>query len=80
MTDADGGTRSERTARPDTDASNRRRAALATLPFVGLALAVATLAVVLALQPLWAFLLVPPIAFVSILTHLTFRSDFLEGR
>ena len=80
MTDADGGAPSERSARPDTDASDRRRAALATLPFLGLGLVVTALAVVLAPQPLWAFLLVPPIAFMSILTYLTFRSDFLEGR
>lgn len=80
MTDPDGGARSERSARPETDTSNRRRAALATLPFLGLGLAVTALAVVLAPQPLWAFLLLPPIAFMSILTYLTFRSDFLEGR
>ncbi len=80
MSDTDGGARSERSARPDTDASNRRRAALATVPFLGLGLVVAALAVVLAPQPLWASLLVPPIAFMSILTYLTFRSDFLDGR
>lgn len=80
MTDPGDEGRAERSPRPDTDSGNRRRAALATLPFLGLGLAVAALAVVLAPQPLWAFLLVPPIAFMSILAYLTFRSDFLADR
>lgn len=70
----------ERAAHPETDAPNRRRAALATLPFLALGLAVAALAVVFAPQPLWAFLLLPPVLFMSVLTYLTFRSDFLAGR
>ncbi|GAB7095765.1 hypothetical protein JCM30237_29190 [Halolamina litorea] len=69
-----------RSSQPEADAANRRRAVLATLPFLALGLAVAALAVVVAPQPLWAFLLLPPILFMCVLTYLTFRSDFLEGR
>lgn len=71
---------SARSAHPDADAPNRRRAALATLPFLLLGLAVAVLAVAFAPQPLWGFLLLPPVAFMAVLTYLTFRSDFLADR
>lgn len=86
MTDADDdredaeADRTARSAQPDDDAPNRRRAALATLPFLALGLGVAALAVVVAPQPLWAFLLLPPVLFMSVLTYLTFRSGFLADR
>jgi hypothetical protein len=70
----------DRSAVPSTDDPNRRRAALATLPFLLLGLAVVLLSLEFAPQPLWAFLLVPPVAFMAALTYLTFRSDFLRGR
>lgn len=71
---ADGHSGTDRTV-PD-----RRRAALATLPFLGLGLAVVLLSLEFAPQPLWAFLLVPPVLFMSVLTYLTFRSGFLAER
>lgn len=70
----------DRSPRPESDAPNRRRAALATLPFLALGVAVVLLSLEFAPQPLWAFLLVPPVAFISVLTYLTFRSDFLDER
>lgn len=77
MSDADG---SPREARPTGDASKRRRAALATLPFLLLGVAVVFLGLEFAPRPLWVFLLVPPVAFMAALTYLTFRTDFLDGQ
>ena len=72
--------RTARPAQPDADVPNRRRAALSTLPFLALGLGVIVLAVLVAPQPLWAFLLLPPVLFMSVLTYLTFRSGFLTDR
>jgi len=72
--------RTARSAQRDADVPNRRRAALATLPFLALGLGVIVLAVLVAPQPLWAFLLLPPVLFMSVLTYLTFRSGFLTDR
>jgi hypothetical protein len=77
--DADSTTRDGRSVHPNTD-PNRRRAVLATLPFLLLGTAVVLLSLEFAPQPLWVFLLVPPVAFMSVLTYLAFRSDFLDGR
>lgn len=72
--------RRHESVRPRSNAPNRRRAALATLPFLALGLAVVLLSLEFVPQPLWAFLLVPPVVFMSILTYMTFRSDFLDER
>ena len=70
----------QRSAEPRTDSPKRRRAALATLPFLALGVVVVLLSLEFAPKPLWAFLMVPPVAFMAALTYLTFRSDFLDGR
>jgi hypothetical protein len=59
---------------------DRKRAALAVLPF--LALGVGNLVLLLAwgLRPLWAFLIFPPILFVSVLGYIAFRSGFVRER
>lgn len=70
----------ERSPHAGTAVSNRRRAALATLPFLAIGLGVVALAIAFAPQPLWGFLFLPPVVFMSVLTYLTFRSDFFAER
>lgn len=77
---SDGSSRDGRSAHPTAGDPNRRRATLATLPFLVLGIVVVLVALEFAPQPLWAFLLVPPVAFMAVLTYLTFRSDFLRSR
>ncbi|KAB1196206.1 MULTISPECIES: hypothetical protein [Haloferax] len=59
---------------------NRRRAALATAPFLALGLADVVLILMQGLEPLWGFAILPPILFCSVLTWIVFSTDFLEGR
>lgn len=63
------------TARPERP-PHRRRAALATLPFLLLGLALVAFGVVASPRPLFGFLILPPVVFVSALTYLAFRSRF----
>lgn len=64
---------------PD-DGKNRRRAALATLPFLSLGLIDVVLLLEFGLDPLWGFAILPPILFVSVLTWLAFSTGFLDDR
>lgn len=59
---------------------NRKRAALAVLPFLLLGVADVVLLLGWGLRPLWAFLIFPPIVFVSALTWIAFRSGFARDR
>jgi len=63
-------------------ASNRKRkrAVLYSLPFLVLGLGNAALILSMGLEPLWAFLLLPPILFCTGLTYIVFSTDFLDGR
>lgn len=58
----------------------RKRAVLYSMPFLLLGLANVALILTWGLEPLWAFLLLPPILFVTALTYIVFSTDFLEGR
>ncbi len=58
----------------------RKRAALYSLPFLLLGLGNVVLILSWGLEPLWAFALLPPILFCTVLTYLVFSTDFLEGR
>jgi hypothetical protein len=58
----------------------RKRAILYSLPFLLLGLGNATLILIWGIDPLWAFLLLPPILFCTGLTYIVFSTDFLEGR
>ena len=58
----------------------RKRAALYSLPFLLLGLGNVALILTWGLEPLWAFLLLPPILFCTVLTYIVFSTDFLEGR
>ncbi|HKL28713.1 MAG TPA: hypothetical protein VJ898_05530 [Natrialbaceae archaeon] len=62
------------------DGKNRRRAALATLPFLSLGLIDVVLLLEFGLDPLWGFAILPPILFVSVLTWLAFSTGFLDDR
>lgn len=55
---------------------HRRRAVLATIPFLILGLAVVAFGVVASPRPLFGFLIFPPVVFVSALTYIAFRSRF----
>lgn len=59
---------------------NRRRAALAVLPFLALGLADVALLLRWGLDPLWGLFVLPPIAFISVLGWLAFRSGFHDRR
>jgi len=58
----------------------RKRAALYSLPFLLLGLGNVALILGWGIEPLWAFLLLPPILFCTVLTYIVFSTDFLEGR
>jgi hypothetical protein len=63
---------------PDDTESNRRRATLAILPFLLLGLADVVLIIGMGLRPLWAFLLLPPILFVTVIGWIAFKTGFVR--
>ncbi len=72
---------------PETDAGpgpddglNRRLAALAVAPFLALGLADVVLLLGWGIEPLWAFAILPPILFCSVLAWIAFSTDFLVDR
>lgn len=59
---------------------NRKRAALYILPFVLLGIGNLLLLLGWGLRPLWAFLILPPIVFVSVLGYIAFRTGLVGDR
>ncbi|WP_338738051.1 hypothetical protein [Haloplanus salilacus] len=59
---------------------NRRRALLAVTPFLMLGLADVLLLLFWGIEPLWAFAILPPILFSTVLAWLAFSTDFLDDR
>jgi len=59
---------------------SRKRAFLATLPFLALGIADVVLLLEWGLDPLWGFMILPPILFVSVLAWLAFRGGFVRDR
>ncbi|WP_299333841.1 hypothetical protein [Haloplanus sp.] len=59
---------------------NRRRALLAVTPFLLLGLADVLLLLFWGIEPLWAFAILPPILFSTVLAWLAFSTDFLDDR
>jgi hypothetical protein len=55
---------------------NRKRAALAVLPFLLLGLADVVLLLEWGIDPLWGFMILPPILFMTALAWLAFRTGF----
>jgi hypothetical protein len=64
----------------DDTGGNRRRAALAILPFLLLGLADLLLLLQWGLNPLWGFVILPPILFLSVLGWIAFKSGFVRDR
>jgi hypothetical protein len=59
---------------------NRKRAALAVAPFLALGLFDLVLLLGWGLDPLWGFMILPPILFISALAWLAFRTGFAADR
>ncbi|WP_336025347.1 hypothetical protein [Halobellus salinisoli] len=59
---------------------NRKRAALAVAPFLAIGLADVVLLLGWGIEPLWAFAILPPILFCSVLAYIVFSTDFLADR
>jgi hypothetical protein len=64
----------------DSRGRNRKRAALAVAPFLALGLGNVVLILQWGIEPLWAFALLPPILFCSVLAYIVFSTDFLNDR
>jgi hypothetical protein len=64
----------------DSGGRNRKRAALAVAPFLALGLGNVVLILQWGIEPLWAFALLPPILFCSVLAYIVFSTDFLDDR
>jgi len=64
----------------DSGGRNRKRAALAVAPFLALGLGNVVLILRWGIEPLWAFALLPPILFCSVLAYIVFSTDFLSDR
>lgn len=58
----------------------RRQALYATLPFLLLGLADLLLLLEWGLDPLWGFMILPPILFVSVLAWIAFRGGLARDR
>lgn len=63
-----------------TRGRKRLKGVLATLPFLAIGLADVALLLVWGINPLWGFMILPPILFCSVLAYIVFSTDFLEGR
>jgi hypothetical protein len=57
---------------------SRKQAALAILPFVLLGIADVVLLLFWGLNPLWGFVILPPILFISALGWIGFKSGFIR--
>lgn len=70
------------TASPRVEAPSRSRwwATLAVLPFLLLGFGDVVLIVFWGVNPLWGFLILPPVVFVSAVGWIAFRSGFDEER
>ncbi|SMP05598.1 hypothetical protein [Halobellus salinus] len=64
----------------DSGGRNRKRAVIAVAPFLALGLGNVVLILQWGIEPLWAFALLPPILFCSVLAYIVFSTDFLDDR
>ena len=59
---------------------SRKRASLYIAPFVLLGLADVTLLLLWGLDPLWGFMILPPILFISVIGWIAIRTGFARDR
>lgn len=72
---------SERDTPPqETSNRNRKRAALAVLPFLVIGVGNVLIILLMGMEKLWGFALLPPVLFCSVLAWIVFSTDFLEDR
>jgi hypothetical protein len=64
----------------EDDGLNRKLAAIAVAPFLALGLGNVILLLGWGIEPLWAFAILPPILFCTVLAWIAFSTDFLDGR
>lgn len=64
----------------DGDGLSRRQAVYAVLPFLALGIADVILLLEWGLDPLWGFMILPPILFVSVLAWVAFRGGLAQDR
>jgi len=64
----------------DGMALNRWQAVKAVTPFLLLGLADLVLLLEWGLNPLWGFMILPPILFISVLAWIAFRTGFTQDR
>ena len=63
-----------------SESRDRRRAALAVLPFLAIGLADLVLLLVWGIDPLWGFAILPPILFICVLAWIAFSTGFVGDR
>ncbi|QGN06171.1 hypothetical protein Hrd1104_01940 [Halorhabdus sp. CBA1104] len=68
------------TAPPVDREFDRRQALKAVIPFLALGLADLLLLLGWGLDPLWGFMILPPILFISVLAWIGFRTGFISDR
>jgi hypothetical protein len=68
--------------RPEEDGfrKGRKAATLVVLPFVALGIGNLVLVLLWGIDPLWGFLLLPPILFISAIGWIAIRGGFAENR
>ena len=59
---------------------SRKQAFLAMLPFLALGIADVVLLLLWGIDPLWGFMILPPILFVSVLAWIAFRGGLARDR
>jgi len=64
----------------DGSSGSRKQAGLAILPFLLLGLADVVLLLQWGLNPLWGFVILPPILFISVLGWIGFKSGFIRSQ
>jgi hypothetical protein len=67
-------------AATDGPTLNRKRAALAVLPFLLIGLADVVLLLGWGVDSLWGFMILPPILFICVLAWIAFRTGFAQDR
>lgn len=62
------------------DMIHRKQAILAVLPFLFIGLSGFGLIMAWGINPIWGFLILPPILFVCVLAYIAFRTGFARDR